>query len=421
MNDLTDFAEVLAKLASNLQANGNKARFSAAHGWPYSPLNVDDLGAIATSLASRVAAVQVSSLDDQLKAFASRLNEESVSARDSLVPQIFSSPHAPESLLGLFYAIEAFLSQAGGGSDLKVVAGLALKLRNRASTATERLESVMASMEGIEKKLETIQTAHDAAEELPVTQRMLNDALNSVEGHKKNILKAELEASASTLEMQSAEARIKQSAATADDYLDKIKGAYRAVTSQGLAQAFHNREAVLHRSMLIWVLGLISSLLIAGIIANDRFPHITAALKGSPDWGVVAAHVTLAALGLSPAVWFAWVSTTQIGQRFRLAEDYAYKASISAAYEGYRTEAANLDPLLQAQLFASALGRLDELPLRLIDSKVAGSPLHELLKSVEFKQASEAFPELLERVFSVLRRTPDKKSKTDASPAPESD
>jgi len=83
----------------------------------------------------------------------------------------------------------------------------------------------------------------------------------------------------------------------------------------------------------------------------------------------------------------AWIATKQIGQRFRLVEDYAYKASVAKAYEGYRKEAVRIDKDLEARLFASALTRLEEAPLRLIEEKTPGSPWHEFVESDAFHQA----------------------------------
>ena len=73
---------------------------------------------------------------------------------------------------------------------------------------------------------------------------------------------------------------------------------------------------------------------------------------------------------------------TNWGERFRLSEDYAFKASVSKAYEGYRREAANLDEAFAARLFSSALTRLDEAPLRLVETENHGSPWHELIKGI---------------------------------------
>jgi negative regulator of replication initiation len=406
MNKPEELARKLDELGVSLKASTNKARFSDQHGWPILPLNVDDLGGIATSLANRVKGVNLGDSSAELNPILDRLCESIDFVKNNLVPNIFGHGQAPETVLGLFYTIEAFLAQGAGDNDLKIVAGIASRLRSRASMANEKIDAVFSGMEGIEQKIRVIQVAHDAAEDLPVTQKELSDAVLLAERSRQAILKSEIAASTSATAAGTAEVKMKELTGNAELYLEKIKGSYRAVTSQGLAQAFSDRQVALNRSMLIWIVGLLAALAIAGLISHERFPELAAALKGSPNWGVVAVNITLAALGLSPAIWFAWVSTTQIGQRFRLAEDYAYKAAISAAYEGYRNEAANLDPLLEAQLFSSALGRLDELPLRLIDSKIAGSPLHELLKSVEFKQAANAVPQLMDKVFSILRRTP---------------
>jgi hypothetical protein len=164
--------------------------------------------------------------------------------------------------------------------------------------------------------------------------------------------------------------------------------------------------------MFLWVFGLLSALFIAGLISAERFPTILAAVGGKPDWGVVMANVILGAVSLAAPVWFAWVSTKQIGQRFRLSEDYGYKAALAAAYEGYRTEAARLDKSFEAQLFATALGRLDELPLRLVEKNIAGSPMHELFTSAEFKEAADKFPSLADRIYSVLKRDAPRKAAT---------
>lgn len=49
------------------------------------------------------------------------------------------------------------------------------------------------------------------------------------------------------------------------------------------------------------------------------------------QWSAVWINVLLTMLSVSAPVWLGWVATKQIAQRFRLAEDYAYKASISNA------------------------------------------------------------------------------------------
>jgi len=133
----------------------------------------------------------------------------------------------------------------------------------------------------------------------------------------------------------------------------------------------------------------------------------------------------LSVLSIGAPVWFAWLSTKQIGQRFRLAEDYAFKASISRAYEGFRREAARFDKDMEAKLLASALTRLDELPLRLVETDSYGSPWHELASSGSIKQAMQLIPDFAEQVkdlaskaLDTVSSTKNLPSKTSAKPQP---
>ncbi|MBB3356192.1 hypothetical protein FHT70_006172 [Rhizobium sp. BK049] len=94
----------------------------------------------------------------------------------------------------------------------------------------------------------------------------------------------------------------------------------------------------------------------------------------------------------------AWLSTKQIGQRFRLAEDYAFKASVSKAYEGYRREARDLSGEFAQSLFQSALNRLDEPPLRLLDKPTPGSPVHEFLEGSLVQKLAEQTKEIMPKL-----------------------
>ncbi|HIH9634886.1 TPA: hypothetical protein ACYVA5_005305 [Klebsiella pneumoniae] len=98
------------------------------------------------------------------------------------------------------------------------------------------------------------------------------------------------------------------------------------------------------------------------------------------------------------------MATKQIGQRFRLSEDYAFKASISRAYEGFRSEASRIDKNLEVKLLASALSRLDELPLRLVETETHGSPYHELLTSDTFKEALKVVPGFSDRIKKIAEQ-----------------
>jgi hypothetical protein len=114
-------------------------------------------------------------------------------------------------------------------------------------------------------------------------------------------------------------------------------------------------------------------------------------------------------LSIGAPIWFAWLSTKQIGQRFKLSEDYAFKAAVSRAYEGFRREAARIDPVMEARLLESALSRLDEQPLRFMDADNHGSPWQEMLNSDLVKEAVKAVPgfagQVKDLANAVLSRT----------------
>ena len=103
-------------------------------------------------------------------------------------------------------------------------------------------------------------------------------------------------------------------------------------------------------------------------------------------------NVLLSILSVGTPVWFAWLATKQIGQRFRLAEDYAFKASIARAYEGFRREAARFDENMESKVLTSASTRLDELPLGLVEERSYGSPWHELASFGVIDSAMKSVP-----------------------------
>jgi hypothetical protein len=126
---------------------------------------------------------------------------------------------------------------------------------------------------------------------------------------------------------------------------------------------------------------LVGALAAGAIVGGSQLHQLSETIQASTAPTIVWTRIAVSLLSVGAPVWFAWLATKQIGQRFRLSEDYAYKASISKAYEGYRREAAQLDEDFQKRLLASALARLDEQPLRFVEHVTHGSPWHELLGS----------------------------------------
>ncbi|MNY46132.1 hypothetical protein D3C86_1812830 [compost metagenome] len=107
-----------------------------------------------------------------------------------------------------------------------------------------------------------------------------------------------------------------------------------------------------------------------------------------------------------------------MGQRFRLAEDYAFKASVAKAYEGYRNEALALNnPEFAGRLFGVALERLEEAPLRLVaNDPMHATPFQELIASSGFRSALHRSAALREQLGALLASAMPKRKGAHTTP-----
>lgn len=318
----------------------------------------------------------------------------------STVPQLWGN--APQ-------AIPAYMITLNGLRDALLPAlkiddkrGMLEQLR----TVTSGIRSMEARLKGLEPRssslnsmVERIEKAYQAAEQLPTdlqTLKETRDEMSSLlEKSKKILYNIEKITEKSEINKTKIDSISKES----DEVLKKCETAYSAATSVGLAAAFSERSASLSKSMWVWVAGLIGSL-VAGSYFGTRNLHILSELFKNPNTSqsTITFNLMLSFLSVGAPVWFAWLSTKQIGQRFRLAEDYAFKASVSRAYEGFRREASRIDSEMEEKLLNSALNRLDELPLRLVETTTYGSPWHELASSDIFKSAMKSVPGFADNV-----------------------
>lgn len=260
----------------------------------------------------------------------------------------------------------------------------------------------------IEEKIKTINEAYDAAENLPTTVKMLretNDEVkevhNSAVEYCKNIngMLKETEESFKVVEEARQEVlALKENAVgdakdylyslreEAQGYINKCEEAFRTTTSKGLAGAFQDKAEKLNRSIRWWVGGLVGALVAGAAVGYTRLHALEAYLSNPDSSGIkLTIQLLLSILSVGAPLWFAWLATKQIGQRFRLAEDYEFKASVSKAYEGYRREAVQLDSDFTQRLFGNALTRLEEPPLRFVEEATHSSPIMEMLSSENFK------------------------------------
>ncbi len=305
------------------------------------------------------------------------------------------------------------------------------KIISRLELYHSGLASIEEKSGSIEGKIKTINEAYDAAENLPTTLKMLRDTNQEIDDLKRTSssdyseiekkLKLAQDGVQEIEELKDTAAKLSQGAISeakdylsklreeAQTYIDRCEEAFRTTTSKGLAGAFQDKAEKLNLSIRYWVGGLIAALIAGAGVGYLRLNALETYLSNPDSSGVkLAIQLILSFLSVGAPLWFAWLSTKQIGQRFRLAEDYEFKASVSKAYEGYRREAVQLDSDFSQRLFGNALTRLEEPPLRFVEEKTHSSPIMEMLSSDNFRKivddGGEKMDAILEKAGLVKRK-----------------
>lgn len=285
-------------------------------------------------------------------------------------------------------------------------------LSRRLSGVAARLASLEPRASEIDQKISDIEAAHETAEQLPEDlaelamkrdqmSRIISETTAILDNAKKIASKIDAVSDASVEARQ----RMVSSEAQAIKLIERSEQALRGSTGVGLAKAFENRQEKLSRAGTFWVGGLVLALLSALAIGAYRVSALQTVLNNDSPSHIVWMNVILTVFGIGGPVWFAWLSTKQISVSFRLAEDYAFKAAVSKAYEGYRSEAISIDPALQERLFSSALDRFEESPIRLMEKETHSSPLQEVLANPAIRKSLEGVPGIANKIIALI---PDK-------------
>ena len=414
--------EALTGLVSQLHVViPNDTPFSLAHGnWSFPGLSKNELIAYVKEISDSIELHGVNDLGEHnnlLKAYVQRLQF----LQAQTVPNIWSSasqgvPAFFHTLDGLKRALSPVLTQDAPAELQKKIK----EQRNKLRAIETLIANLAPRTESLETMIQDIEHAHSAADQLPTDLASLAEARQQLatllQGANKdcNVLQGIIGLS------HSYDQALANSADQAKSILARCETAYAAATSVGLAAAFAKRSKELSSSMWVWVAGLILSLAAGGFFGSSRLHELSSiVLKPDVSSPAITLNILITLLSVGAPVWFAWLSTKQIGQRFRLAEDYAFKASISSAYEGFRREAAQFDKEMETRLLSSALSRFDELPLRLVETMTPGSPWHELLASDLIKDALKIAPNFSEQVKNIAVKAlagAGKKRSTPSSP-----
>lgn len=409
MNEtLEQLCAALESLSDAVLATTTEQRvMTQAFGWSSPAITPYELANIPRCLAQQIRNTDVETIDDEMdSALKNILNNINLLHKDT-IRLLFNSNHTVQatnaymSTLQWIHILVQPLLFWQSTLDSKAMPAMQAK---RLSSLRKQIEDISIDKDLINTKIKLINSAAETAEALPADLVSLKEARKTINELSKQASLDAAEISklkdASDKQQSIIDAKIEE----AKKLINQCEDAYRVTTSKGLAGSFEERANKLAVSMWVWVGGLLLALITGAIIGSERLSLLNQTLgTNDPKVGVIVIQSILSLLSLGAPLWFAWLSTKQIGQRFKLAEDYAYKSSVAKAYEGYRKEAARIDSAFESRLFNSALTRVEEAPLRLMKDENHGSPWHELLDSPVLQRAMDNIPELRDKILEITK------------------
>lgn len=403
LEDVCEALEDLGKVV--LSKNMSNQNLVEVYGWHHPALNVEDLANIPIELADKIRKSDITEIPNELEEKLKTVPQKLSLLQQHTLNQFFGG-NSHQAIPAYMTTIQWIESQINPLFNWQLMddpkAAPSMLVKNLA-ILKKQINEISIDKEDLLSKITIINDAHEAAELLPANLISLKDSSNKITELSNQSIKDSGKIDELKKESIQNEKLIKSKIEEASKLINKCEEAYNVTTTKGLAGAFEERAQSLACSMWIWVGGLFIALGIGVYIGANRLEQLEKVITNDSNMGIVILQTFLSIISLGAPLWFAWISTKQISQRFKLSEDYAFKSSVAKAYEGYRKEASRIDPILEARLFSNALFRLEEPPLRLVDDENHGSPWHELFKSNEFQNALKNFPELKDKFFEIAK------------------
>lgn len=420
--EIENLCKALDALGDSVEKGwSDKRSLNEAFGWHHPALDRTELAYLPRSISDKIRKVSLQTDDENFLQVIDGIPEKLERLKTNTLPQFFSGnghqaiPAYIATLNWISNVVDPHISWVVSNDPNSMPPAISRRLKGLQA----KLQQIDVDQEKLNNQIKLINEATEAAESLPSDLEDLKVARKKVDSIGQEVLKTSSKVSTAKEEVDELLRSITENKLAADQLVSNCEDAYRITTSKGLAGAFDQRATQLAKSMWVWVFGLLGALGAAWFVGAQRIETLTGTLSDpDPKWGMVLMHFMLAVVSLGAPLWFAWLSTKQIGQRFKLAEDYGFKASVAKAYEGYRKEAARIDEKLEARLFESALTRIEEAPLRFVDGVSHGTPWHELADSSGFKEALRNIPDFRDKVLSlaqsVIQRPRTNKPKADS-------
>ncbi|HDU8427912.1 TPA: hypothetical protein RG034_003364, partial [Acinetobacter baumannii] len=341
------------------------------YGWTHPPLTRQDLANIPKELSNQIRRIEISKLEDNLVELIEKIPEKIRLMYGDTVPYMFNGngAQAIPIFLSTLEWVRQVIAPLMGWEVLQDNKAMPTQMVRRLRAIQIEIENIIPNKENLTKQISLINEAAEAAENLPTDLKSLKEARNQVSALEKDSSFDRKKVSEYKNSIEAQLKSINEMHEQAKQLIENCEEAYRITTTKGLAAAFDKRASDLKWSMRLWVGGLLFALAIGAFIGHERIQILTHALNNSNiSWGIISIQIVLSFTSVLAPLWFAWLATKQISQRFKLAEDYDFKASVAKAYEGYKKEAAKIDVDFEARLFNVALTRLEEAPLRLVEA-----------------------------------------------------
>lgn len=377
-----------------------------SHGWHHPALTRQDISYFSYRLAEKIRKIAPQNIDEDLTEKLKEVPEKLNKLKASNIQYLFNgnAQQALPAYMATLEWVEKLLEPLISWEIINDNKIMPANLARRIRSLQDQLEQVTPDMDNLKSQVQLIHDATEAAESLPTDLKALQKARNKVDQLATSSTELFSKINIKHQEVTASTDHIAQRQLEADKLVSQCEDAYRITTTKGLAAAFDQRASSLAWSIRGWVIGLLIALGIGAYIGSHRLELLSAAINSAtPQWSAIWMQIILSILSIGAPLWFAWMATKQVGQRFKLAEDYAFKASVAKAYEGYRKEAARIDEAFEARLFSSALTRLEEAPLRLMEQTTHGSPWHELVTSEAFRKAMDQIPELKDQFVEITK------------------
>jgi len=427
-NKLLNFIKSLKELKAVIDAAKIPENGFKQHGWNQVYLKKDNIQYIINNQISKLKsygdAAITEGLDNTIENHVETINALAVIAKSHFTNNATHLLHVvPNILLTLntvFSDIDFELFSFENIQDKKL---MPRALSTRLRSTQKSLDEINESNITLKEKVTLINDAHEAAESLPTdlaslkdAKKKLNTLIDSAESEIAQSRKELEKIKTDTTEFKNLAQKASEDARLAKlDAISYEKAAAKLVeqcdealqitTTEGLAAGFDQKAKDLKRSIWVWIIGLLIALVAGAWIGTERVTALTQALNSELSAGQAILHVVMSVFSIGGPLWLAWISTQQINQRFKLSEDYYYKATVAKSFTGFKKLAERFDPETEKRLFNSTLDRLDEMPLRLINAKDYNSPWHEFVDSESFKTAMAMFPSLAKEAGKFANKT----------------